>query len=70
MLPKKEQTGGRPNPGLHHPGSEQQLRASAEVEKLFLEMVYDASPESKLAAAPTLFDPVSLAERPELPQEY
>jgi pimeloyl-ACP methyl ester carboxylesterase len=53
-----------------HPGSDRQVRASAEVEELFLAMVYEASPEAKVAAAPTLFDPKNLAERPEVAQEY
>ncbi len=53
-----------------HPGSEEQVRPALEVENLFLEMVHEATPESKAAAAPTLFDPKNLAEKPEVAQEY
>lgn len=53
-----------------HPGSYHQVRATPEVEELLLGMVYVASPESKAAAAPILFDPRNLAQRPEAAQEY
>lgn len=53
-----------------HPGGENQVRPSREVEKLFIEMVYAATTQSKINAASTLFDPKTLDERPELAAEY
>ena len=53
-----------------HAGGESQVRPAASVLDLFLEMVHVASPEAKAAAAPTLFDPDNLAQRPELAREY
>lgn len=53
-----------------HPGGKKQVRPTKDVEALFLEMVYVASPEAKAAASPTLFDPKNLAERPEMAREY
>jgi len=53
-----------------HAGGENQVRPSQEVESIFTEMVYVASPESKVDAAPTLFDPKTLAERPQLAAAY
>lgn len=53
-----------------HPGGDHQVQHGQEVRELFTEMVYVASPEAKLKASPTLFDPANLAERPELAAEY
>jgi len=53
-----------------HPGGPNQVRPTADVEELFKEMVYKATPEAKRAAAPTLFDPKNLAERPQVAAEY
>ncbi|MCF8065409.1 MAG: alpha/beta hydrolase, partial [Desulfarculaceae bacterium] len=53
-----------------HPGGPNQVRPTAEVEELFKEMVYKATPEAKRAAAPTLFDPKNLKERPQVAAEY
>ncbi|RJX33365.1 MAG: alpha/beta fold hydrolase [Desulfarculus sp.] len=53
-----------------HPGGANQVRPSAEVEALFRDMVYLATPEAKRAAAPTLFDPKTLEQRPQVAEEY
>lgn len=53
-----------------HPGGTSQVRPTPEVRELFLEMVNVASPEAKAAAAPTLFDPRTLAQRPEVARQY
>ncbi|MBU1274797.1 MAG: alpha/beta hydrolase [Proteobacteria bacterium] len=53
-----------------HPGGPHQVRPTAEVEALFKDMVYLATPEAKRAAAPTLFDPKTLEQRPQVAAEY
>ena len=53
-----------------HAGGAKQIKPSKEVKEIFEEMVYLASDESKVKAAPTLFAPKTLAERPEVAQEY
>lgn len=53
-----------------HPGGPRQVFPSAEVEALFKDMVYQATPEAKRAAAPTLFDPKTLENRPQVAAEY
>jgi pimeloyl-ACP methyl ester carboxylesterase len=53
-----------------HPGGTNQIKADDEVESIFKEMVQTGSPESKVKAASALFDPRTLAERPEVAAEY
>lgn len=53
-----------------HAGGENQVRPEPWVLDLFLEMVRVGSPEARAAAAPTLFDPANLAQRPELARAY
>lgn len=53
-----------------HPGGPGQIRPTAAVEELFKEMVYVGSPQSKVDAAPVLFDPDTLAHRPETARKY
>lgn len=53
-----------------HPGGPHQVLPTEEVEELFKDMVFLATPEAKRAAAPTLFDPQNLAERPQVAAEY
>jgi 3-oxoadipate enol-lactonase len=53
-----------------HSGGPRQIRPTAEVEELFKEMVYVGSPQSKMDAAPVLFDPDTLAHRPECARKY
>lgn len=53
-----------------HPGGTRQIRATAKVEELFKKMVYVGNPQSKMDAAPVLFDPDTLAHRPECAGKY
>lgn len=53
-----------------HAGGPNQVRPSAEVEALFKDMVYLATQEAKRAAAPTLFAPETLQERPHVAAGY
>ena len=53
-----------------HAGGPQQIQPAPAVRKAFEEMVYVASDDAKIKAAPTLFDSKTLAERPEVAQAY
>lgn len=53
-----------------HPGGRHQIRPSKQVEAIFTRMVYEDTPEAKRNAAPSLFDPRTLEERPHLALEY
>ena len=53
-----------------HCGGQHQIRASAEVGALFMDMIYVASDESKVKAAVCLFDKETLEKRPEVARRY
>lgn len=53
-----------------HCGGSEQVRPSAEVDDLFQKMVYVADAESKIKAAPTLFDRQTLENFPEIAKRY
>jgi 3-oxoadipate enol-lactonase len=53
-----------------HCGGTHQISASKEVINIFTEMATVGSDESKIKAAACLFDPETLAQRPEVAQKY
>jgi len=53
-----------------HCGGQHQIRASAKVGALFMDMIYVASDESKVKAAGCLFHKETLEKRPEVARRY